>query len=253
MTHAGKQPSGAGRADAMPSGPGVPIRSPRPLSPDLPSSGCCPSAYSCTPWHIPSRPDGRDNCRTRPRRFVIRRACRVCTGSRTCDRIASVVQIDHSGAVSVPRTACPAGLGAGCDVAWTAGRRRPGPDPAPLRDQQLRVRRSPVRAVVRHSDLGVLHAGDFVPGIFGDAGQQRRSRKRRARRGRRGQCVGEVSGIGAPRHPPCPRAAGRQPSARRSGSGVVACGSSVPSLKLVASTISAPAQACICGRPGCWP
>jgi hypothetical protein len=36
MTHASKQPSGAGRADAMPIGSAVPIRSPRAPSPDLP-------------------------------------------------------------------------------------------------------------------------------------------------------------------------------------------------------------------------
>jgi hypothetical protein len=40
----------------------------------VPNSGRCPSAYSCTAWHIPSRLDGHDDRRTRLRHFVIRRA-----------------------------------------------------------------------------------------------------------------------------------------------------------------------------------
>jgi hypothetical protein len=80
--------------------PGPWVRS-RPV---MPNSGRCPSAYSCTLWHIPSRLDGHDDCRTRLRRFVIRRAERrifaAPRGRVSAPRRAQISQFGSSPALS---------------------------------------------------------------------------------------------------------------------------------------------------------
>ena len=87
------------------------------------------------------------------------------------------------------------------------------PDPA---DQQVGVRRPPVRTVVGHRDLRAVHVDRLGPGVGGDAGQQPPQRgdafgADRERDGLvvggAGQCSGEVAGVGAQRdmfaaHPP---------------------------------------------------
>ena len=70
----------------------------------------------------------------------------------------------------------------------------------------------------------------------------------------RASAPGEVAGVGAQRHPaPGPGRPRQAASARRSRSGAVARGSSVPEPRSAASTISVSAQAATCGRPARWP
>ena len=103
-------------------------------------------------------------------------------------------------------------------LVWVQGAAAPGPgvggdllrvqqDPA---DQQPGVRGPPVRAVLSHGDLGIVHVDRVVPVVFGDPGQQPPQRgdplgadRERDLRvvGSAGQRPGEVPGVGAHRHP----------------------------------------------------